>query len=344
MLHDDEFELDGKPVGTCSAAVPSEAMTWTSLPDGLHPVFQFSDARLPVALVSARRPTRPRCRIAAAGYGPAAVWQIADRIWRLDVASDRPRQVQQLLVGTERPRIEMGFRRMPVIQSQQPCRWPSPGSQDGDGVRGRGRGSGSAGGGSGVPGGGRGGPAPEAARGPRGSAGAARRGAAGAGDAQPAVAALEVAETLRAGGRPHREHLAGCPSCAEAASWKGSTGGGLLRRPRRLGETISQARGPGPDAAGAHPPLALGEVEASATASVRPCSGVGRGSAGLGSGAARAGLRVRRIGKLEAAFKLLNRQPRPSSRWGCPCTWSRWRRPGSSVATAAPRPSRGCAQ
>ncbi|MEZ4475138.1 MAG: hypothetical protein R3F60_30975 [bacterium] len=221
LLHDDEFELDGKPVGTCSAAVPSEAMTWTSLPDGLHPVFQFSDARLPVALVSARRPTRPRCRIAAAGYGPAAVWQIADRIWRLDVASDRPRQVQQLLVGTERPRIEMGFRRMPVIQSQQPCRWPSPGSQDGDGVRGRGRGSGSAGGGSGVPGGGRGGPAPEAARARGGGAGAARRGAAGAGDAPAGRGGPGGGRDAAAGGRPHREPGPAAHPARKPASWKG---------------------------------------------------------------------------------------------------------------------------
>ena len=129
LLHDDEFELDGAVVGTCEGAVAPGTL-WASLPDGLHPAFSFVDPRLASALVATLEPQDLAERAGGLRdallnkYGPAGVWQVADRIWRLDMTSKRPRQVQQLLVGTQNPaRIEMGFRRMlPILQAQNPYR------------------------------------------------------------------------------------------------------------------------------------------------------------------------------------------------------------------------------
>ncbi len=130
LLHDDELELDGAAVGGCDAAVPPGRTLWADLPDGLHPVFRFADARLPATLV-ARLDESARVEAARAvrdallnGYGPAGAWQVADRLWRLDVVGGRDRQVQQLMLGTNEPqRVEAGFRRMlPVLQAQQPYR------------------------------------------------------------------------------------------------------------------------------------------------------------------------------------------------------------------------------
>lgn len=130
LLHDDELEIDGQTVGTCDAAVPPGRTIWADLPDGLHPVFRFGDARLVEALRATLEPDE-RKRVAAGlrdtllqGYGPASAWQVADRVWRLDVEAGRDRQVQQLLLGgAPLDRIEAGFRRMlPVLGSERPYR------------------------------------------------------------------------------------------------------------------------------------------------------------------------------------------------------------------------------
>jgi tetratricopeptide (TPR) repeat protein len=130
LLFDDEHEINGTPVGTCAAAVPPGGRRWTNLPDGLHPVFCFGDARLAAAL----RPVVPdneRSLVAGAlrdilleSYGPAGTWQVADRLWRLDVLAGRTRHVERLLIGTFDPaRIEAGLRRMaPVLGAEKPYR------------------------------------------------------------------------------------------------------------------------------------------------------------------------------------------------------------------------------
>lgn len=129
LIHDDEFELEGTVVGTCEDAIADETV-WTSLPDGLHPAFSFVDPRLVSALVAT---VAAEDRAVRAGglrdallnkYGPAGIWQVADRVGRLDFAAQRPRQVQQLLLGTQNAgRIEMGFRRMlPILQAEMPYR------------------------------------------------------------------------------------------------------------------------------------------------------------------------------------------------------------------------------
>ncbi len=130
LLHDDEFELEGQVVGGCDGAVPTERTLWADLPDGLHPVFRFTDARLAEAL---RQRLSPEGAAEAAGglrdalmsqYQPQAIWQVADRVWYLDRASQRPRMVEQLLLGTGNPqRVEAGFRRMlPVLGAKTPYR------------------------------------------------------------------------------------------------------------------------------------------------------------------------------------------------------------------------------
>ncbi|MCB9539667.1 MAG: tetratricopeptide repeat protein [Myxococcales bacterium] len=130
LLHDDELEFDGEVVGGCDAAVPTGRTIWADLPDGLHPVFRFADARVPAAL-QARLADEERLKAARTlrdallqGYGPAGAWQVADRLWNLDLIAGRDRQVQQLMLGTNVPqRVEAGFRRMvPVLQAKSPYR------------------------------------------------------------------------------------------------------------------------------------------------------------------------------------------------------------------------------
>ncbi|MEZ4431383.1 MAG: tetratricopeptide repeat protein [bacterium] len=128
LMHDDEFELDGAEVGTCAAAVPPEGMGWSDLPDGLHPTFRWSDARIPAAL---RRgldaETRKKHALALrdallAGYTAAGAWQIADRVWRLSREAGDGRPVQHWLLSTrDAPRVEAGFRRMlPILNVEAP--------------------------------------------------------------------------------------------------------------------------------------------------------------------------------------------------------------------------------
>lgn len=130
LLHDDEYEYDDAEVGGCDDAVPSSRTLWTELPDGLHPVFRFADAR--VAHDLRARLEAPAAAEASAGlrdalmnqYQPAGLWQVADRVWRLDRASSQPRMIEQLLLGTNNAqRIEAGFRRLlPVLNAKQPYR------------------------------------------------------------------------------------------------------------------------------------------------------------------------------------------------------------------------------
>lgn len=126
LLHDDEFELDGSVVGTCEAAVPPGNLIWASLPQGLHPVFAFADARIAPALRATLSADDVKQRAGALrdallnGYTAANAWQVADRVWRLDLLAERPRHVAQLFLGTQDPRrVEMGFRRMlPILQAK----------------------------------------------------------------------------------------------------------------------------------------------------------------------------------------------------------------------------------
>lgn len=127
LLHDDEFELEGSVVGTCEAAVPAGNLIWAKLPDGLHPVFEFIDPRIAPALRATLTDDDRKARAGALrdgliqGYTLQNAWQVADRIWRLDLASGRPRMVAQVFVSTRDPRrVEMGFRRMlPILQAQE---------------------------------------------------------------------------------------------------------------------------------------------------------------------------------------------------------------------------------
>ena len=130
LLFDDEFTLSDRPVGTCEAAVPSSGRIWADLPDGLHPVFSFADARLSQKLRS-MLPEEARQKGASAlrdalldAYGPSHVWQVADRLWRLDRISGQRRLVEQFLLGPATPaRVEAAFGRLlPVLQSQKPFR------------------------------------------------------------------------------------------------------------------------------------------------------------------------------------------------------------------------------
>ena len=130
LLHDDEFELEGELVGTCEEIVPSDSRSWASAPDGLHPVFSFSDPRIPLALV-ARTPVPERSRNARAmrdalleGYGPEGIWQIIDTLWALSGMANDRRNVQQWLLAARDPgRIEAGFRRLlPILSADSPYR------------------------------------------------------------------------------------------------------------------------------------------------------------------------------------------------------------------------------
>lgn len=126
LLHDDEFELDGEVVGTCDAAVPAGDLIWAKLPDGLHPVFEFADVRLAAALRASLTDEERKARAGALrdgllqGYTLANAWQVADRIFKLDLLAAQPRMVAQLFVSTQDPRrVEMGFRRMlPILQAE----------------------------------------------------------------------------------------------------------------------------------------------------------------------------------------------------------------------------------
>ena len=130
LLFDDEYELEGELVGTCEKAVSAEGRTWVDLADGLHPVFGFIDMRLAAAL---RAGIPPQAKAPRAGalrdvlleaYGPAHVWQVADRLYALDVMAGRNRRVEGLVLGvTDNARIEAGFRRLlPVLNAQEPYR------------------------------------------------------------------------------------------------------------------------------------------------------------------------------------------------------------------------------
>ncbi|MCB9522172.1 MAG: tetratricopeptide repeat protein [Myxococcales bacterium] len=130
LLHDDEFELQGSEVGGCDGAVPSARTLWAELPDGLHPVFRFADARTAQAL-AAELDAETRARAAGAlrdalmnQYRADGLWQVADVAWRLDRMSGQPRMVEQLLLGTSDPqRVEAGFRRMlPILTAKAPYR------------------------------------------------------------------------------------------------------------------------------------------------------------------------------------------------------------------------------
>jgi len=128
LLHDDEYEIEGALVGTCEAAVPAQERQWVDLQDGLHPVFSFGDVRLALALRAGipQEHLAPRAGalrdVLLEKYGPQRVWQIADRLWKLDAMAGRNRRVETLLIGAADPgRIEFGFRRLlPVLQAQQP--------------------------------------------------------------------------------------------------------------------------------------------------------------------------------------------------------------------------------
>ena len=128
LLYDDEFELEGTKVGTCEAAIPSDGRQWVDLQDGLHPVFAFGDVRLAFALRAGipQEHLAPRAGalrdVLLEKYGPQRAWQIADRLWRLDVLAGRQRRVEALLLGgTDAGRVEFGFRRLlPVLNAQQP--------------------------------------------------------------------------------------------------------------------------------------------------------------------------------------------------------------------------------
>jgi tetratricopeptide (TPR) repeat protein len=130
LLFDDEFELEGELVGTCENAVSAEARKWVDLADGLHPVFPFTDMRLAAALragipAQAKGPRAGALRdVLLEAYGPAHVWQIADRLYALDVMAGRNRRVEGLVLGvTDNGRIEAGFRRLlPVLNTQEPYR------------------------------------------------------------------------------------------------------------------------------------------------------------------------------------------------------------------------------
>ncbi len=130
LLFDDEYELEGELVGTCDQAVTNEGRLWVDLADGLHPVFPFSDMRLAAAL---RAGIPPQAKAPRAGalrdvlleaYGPAHVWQIADRLYALDVLAGRNRRVEGLVLGvSDAGRTEAGFRRLlPVLQTKEPYR------------------------------------------------------------------------------------------------------------------------------------------------------------------------------------------------------------------------------
>ncbi len=130
LLFDDEFELEGEVVGTCEGAVSAQGRAWVDLADGLHPVFPFTDMRLGAAL---RAGIPPQAKAPRAGairdalldaYGQTHAWQIADRLYALDVLAGRNRHVEGLILGaTDAARTEAGFRRLlPVLNTQEPYR------------------------------------------------------------------------------------------------------------------------------------------------------------------------------------------------------------------------------
>lgn len=130
LLFDDEFELDGEAVGTCEKAVPAEGRVWANLPDGLHPVFSFGDARLSAAL---RAGLPPEVRAQRAGalrdvllelYGAEHVWQVADTLFRLDVLAGRTRHIEGYVLGlADANRVQLGFQRLvPVLNTKEPYR------------------------------------------------------------------------------------------------------------------------------------------------------------------------------------------------------------------------------
>lgn len=128
LLFDDEHEIEGEAVGGCLAAV-RPGVVWSDLPDGLHPVFEFRDARVVDALrrglTGPDRQQRARVlrdRLLQAYQGHA--WQIADALWRLDHEGGHDRKVDRLLVGAVSPeRAEMAFRQLlPALQQKVPYR------------------------------------------------------------------------------------------------------------------------------------------------------------------------------------------------------------------------------
>lgn len=124
LLFDDELEIDGKIVGTCEGAVPPWAQQWTDLPDGLHPIFEFGDARLILALRRTLTPELARGRARGIrdallqGYQMQGAWQVADRLWTLDLIGGRDRRVEGLLVGRpDAQRVQAAFGRMrPILE------------------------------------------------------------------------------------------------------------------------------------------------------------------------------------------------------------------------------------
>ncbi len=129
LLYDDELELNGRLVGTCERAVPSAAREWSDLPDGLHPLFCFADARLAVdlaeELLSEERRTGAKAlhKALLEAYGESA-WRIAALLWRLEL-NFRPLVGirEHLPKSPDHQRIERGFRRLlPALSSHRPYR------------------------------------------------------------------------------------------------------------------------------------------------------------------------------------------------------------------------------
>ena len=126
LLHDGELELEGRVVGGCEVAVPSDRTLWSDLSDGLHPVFQFADARIQIAAREGLGESQ-RATVAAAlmdalleGYGNERLWMVVDRLWALAVETDRVMPLQRLALGPVDPgRMEAAFRRLlPALESE----------------------------------------------------------------------------------------------------------------------------------------------------------------------------------------------------------------------------------
>ncbi|MFN3197058.1 MAG: hypothetical protein ACE366_01400 [Bradymonadia bacterium] len=128
LLFDDELEIDGEVVGTCEAAIPPGAQQWTDLPDGLHPIFEFGDMRLVIALRRTFAPELARGRARALrdhllqGYQQGGAWQVSGTLWNLDQIGGRDRRVEGLLVGRpDAQRVQAAFGRMrPVLDAKAP--------------------------------------------------------------------------------------------------------------------------------------------------------------------------------------------------------------------------------
>ncbi len=130
LLHDDEFELDGRLVGTCDKAIPPARTVWAKMADDVHPAYDFADPRISSDL--RRRLTDEERKNHAnglmnqllEGYQMEGFWQVAPSLYALSQIADRKIEIpQRLLASNDPPRIEAGFRRLlPVLMSKAPFR------------------------------------------------------------------------------------------------------------------------------------------------------------------------------------------------------------------------------